>query len=512
MQNSSLVDHNAGALSLAATEVAYTRNKTPFRPADDLWDWFDGPFHLYLNFLRIDGQFLHLREPFKACMAVFAKGYSSHYVQNLFQAFTHFLSERVALEPFQTISVVEVSNYAGRLGTDLWRIGTLNALLQKWNDLALPWLDPDCAEYLGGRKKPGNEKGAAVRTRDPSKGPFSEDEYIALYKAVDAAYGEHRLAAWALVLTRLLFVCGGRISQYAALKLLDFKRQGETFVISLPQIKNGAEHARVAFKDFALSPQTCRLVGQYVEQRLALGDTAESPMFAETEVMSQPPAQSRRSANDNFLGHSTGATLSKAFMGALRDVAPPTERLNFGQMPVSPRRFRYTLGTRMAEEGASKVLIADALGHGDLQNVDVYFEASPRIVENIDKAMGAMLAPLAQAFRGRLVDGEADTTLKGAPGSRIIDFRVSAAPLASCAGKAQGCAFNKPVACYTCFKFEPWLDGPHDRVLERLEVDRERFADDPRMAAINDDAIQAVREVIAECAAVRAQRAGVGRA
>jgi hypothetical protein len=62
------------------------------------------------------------------------------------------------------------------------------------------------------------------------------------------------------------------------------------------------------------------------------------------------------------------------------------------------------------------------------------------------------------------------------------------------------------VACYTCFKFEPWLDAPHEKVLQRLNDERKRFASDERLAEINDDAIKAVEEVIAECAQVHAQR------
>ena len=47
----------------------------------------------------------------------------------------------------------------------------------------------------------------------------------------------------------------------------------------------------------------------------------------------------------------------------------------------------------------------------------------------LDKVMDAMLAPLANAFRGRLIKGEDQSTHKGAPGSRIIDFRISSAPI-----------------------------------------------------------------------------------
>jgi hypothetical protein len=146
------------------------------------------------------------------------------------------------------------------------------------------------------------------------------------------------------------------------------------------------------------------------------------------------------------------------------------------------------------------------MGHADLQNVEVYVSASPAIVENIDRTMGALLAPLARAFKGQVVETEAQTTNKGAPGSRIIDFRVSKDPVGSCAGKGGGCAFNKPVACYTCFRFEPWLDAPHEKVLQRLEAEREKWSADARMAAVNDEPIRAVEEVIALCVQISQQR------
>lgn len=509
MHSSSQTINAAGQeLVLRLPEVAHTKSGCAFCPTDDVWDVFDGPFHLRLDFLRLKGDFAHVRDPLKACLLVFARSNSPYYTQNLFGVFVNFASTRDASEPFMSVSVAEVSNYINRLKPhERWKQGTFNALLQKWNALGLPGVEAEAALYLSERRKPGNEKGAAVRTRDPVHGPFSQAEYTALYKAVDAAYGQGELPQWAAVLTRLLFACGGRISQYAALKLRDLERRQDAFVLRLPQVKNRTAHVRVVFKEFNLSPQTGRFIKDYVDQLSAEAESEDSAMFPESMVLTEGSARERPST-DMFFGHCTADALRRVFISALREIAPPTERLDYAPIPISPRRFRYTLGTRMAEEGASRAVIADALGHADLQNVGVYFEASPKIVENIDKAMDALLAPLANAFRGRLVEDEEHSTHKGAPGSRIIDLRVSTAPLASCSGKGSGCAFNKPVACYTCFKFEPWLDAPHEKILARLEAERARLADDPQMARINDDAINAVRQVIAECEAVRAQRAG----
>lgn len=498
----------AHALAPRLPEVAHTKSGVAFCPTDDVWDVLDGPFRMHLDFLRLGEDLAVVRDSLKSCLLVFVKSYSPHYAQNLFSAFRHFLTLRGEAGPFTSFSVAEVANYRARLQPhEAWRVGTLNVLLQKWHALGLPGVDDDAAAYLGEKRKPGNDKGTAVRARDPVHGPFSHAEYTALYKAVDTAFGQGTLPHWAAVLTRLLFACGGRISQYASLKLTDLVCRQDSFALQLPQVKNGAAHARAVLKEFSLSPQTGRMVKEYADVLLAEGETPDSPMFPEARVLAAK-SRPQRPDNDLFFGHCTAQDLGRVFRTALQAVAPPSERLDFAPTPISTRRFRYTLGTRMAEEGASRAVIADALGHADLQNVGVYFEASPKIVENIDKAMDAMLAPLANAFRGRLIEDEEHSTHKGAPGSRIIDLRVSTAPLASCSGKGSGCAFNKPVACYTCFKFEPWLDAPHEKVLARLEAERARLADDPQMARINDDAINAVRQVIAECEAVRAQRAG----
>jgi integrase len=494
-------------------EVAFTRSGLAFRPNEDVWHWRDGPFPVHLDFRRLSLPATVPTDSLKYTLYVFAKRNSPAHVTNLFNAFVHFLAQRRSDGPLNTISVSEVANYIARLGAhEKWRVGTLNVLLQKWAALGLAGVDAECTRYLRERRKPGNPKGTAVRQRDPVEGPFSEEEYTALYKAVDAAYGAGEIPLWVIVLARLLFACGGRISQYASLKLSDFKAESSQFILNLPQAKTGLAHARASFVEFRLSPQTGRLLLEHIERHRADGLESDAPLFPESEVLLKGEVANAYPANDPFRGHCTRDALSRNFNGAMSAIAPLTSRLDFAPLPVTSKRFRSTFGTRLAEEGAGRAEIAERLGHVDLQNVDVYFEASPIIVENIDKAMGRQLAPLARAFRGRLVEDEEHSTHKGAPGSRIIDFRVSSKPLASCAGKAQGCGFNKPVACYTCFKFEPWLDGPHEKVLKRLEEERAQWAQDERMAAINDEAIEAVREVIAECAQVRAQQCAEGTA
>jgi len=183
---------DASALSLEhrLPDVAFTRSGLRFRPNDDVWHWLDGPFEVNLDFRRFDMPSTVPVSSLKYTLHVFAKKNAPSYVTNLFNAFVHFLAQRVGEATLKTISVAEVSNYFARLKEhEKWRIGTLNVLLQKWQTLGLPGVDAECTQYLRERRKPGNKKGAAVRQRDPVEGPFSEEEYTTLYKAVDAAYG-----------------------------------------------------------------------------------------------------------------------------------------------------------------------------------------------------------------------------------------------------------------------------------------------------------------------------------
>lgn len=494
----------AGALVILLPESATTKSGVQFSPRENPWHFQDGTTAVHIDFDRIPSGCCTLEQSLRWTLVSVFRSLAPMTVQNLFDTFVHFGSKLAGAGiACSSIGVREIQAYrAALLPHEQWRVATFNALIQRWFLLNHPGVDEEGVQYLREARKGGNSKGDAVRTHDPEKGPFTEKEYTLLYRALDQAYGAGALEGWAFVLGRLLFATGARISQYASMKLCDLKvsadSDGRTFTVDVPLVKQGEEHSRKRLKPYALSPQTGQLLFDYINGAKARGAATDAPLF---------PSKREGAGNGVFKGHCAGVELSRRFVQAVSPHAPVTHRLNGAALPVTPRRFRYTLGTRLAEEGCSKAVIADRLGQSDLQNVDVYYEASPKIVENIDAALFEPLAPIAQAFHGRLIEGDSQATRAGAPGASIRDLRVSVDVIASCATDGE-CGFLKPVACYTCFKFEPWLDGPHEKVLARLLQEREKHQADPRVAAVNDDTILAVREVIAECAAVKAQRRG----
>lgn len=172
----------------------------------------------------------------------------------------------------------------------------------------------------------------------------------------------------------------------------------------------------------------------------------------------------------------------------------------FGDLHINPRRFRYTHATNLVMTGASKYVVARELGHTDTQNVDVYTEFNEEMADRIDEALAPALTPLAQAFSGRLIDSEKDAIRMNDPRSRI--HNADGNSVGNC-GKYGFCS-DGTIHCYTCNKFEPWLNAPHQKILDSViaECRRKKV-----MGATNfvlqshNRSIDAIKIVIKKCEA-----------
>jgi hypothetical protein len=177
-------------------------------------------------------------------------------------------------------------------------------------------------------------------------------------------------------------------------------------------------------------------------------------------------------------------------------------------LSITSRRLRYTLATRMVASGASRYAVAHALDHSDLQSVPVYFDVDENIVDNLDAALALALAPRAQAF---VVAREEDAQRGNLKGSRchFSDRETDThEPIGMC-GNDSFCNVVGPMACYTCRRFQPWMDGPHEEVLDFLVERRAGRQDqglDAKLVGIEDNVILAVAGVIKQIAGIREER------
>ena len=167
---------------------------------------------------------------------------------------------------------------------------------------------------------------------------------------------------------------------------------------------------------------------------------------------------------------------------------------------LTSHRFRRTLGTDMNREGAGLGAIAFALDHTDYQSAGVYTATTADIATRLDRKIGKLLAPLAQAFAGVIVRDESEAVRGDNPESRIRT--MSGSDNVGTCGNFSFCGSRAPIACYTCVKFQPWIEAPHEENLNRLYEEREEILDatgDETIARQLDRSILAIEDVIRRC-------------
>lgn len=484
---------------------ARTRSGVEFNPNDATWCYRDQTETISLDFtsLPISGPLL---KSAKLALLWYAEQLSASHLKNSFSRLLHFVRylDRNSDCPVNEITGWGLINYRSSLNRRTsWYLGSLAGLLRKWTELRYPGVSADALVLLDQLRIEGNMKGEAVLTHDPFEGPFTDIELSSLHAALDRAHAEGSVEREAYLLAYLYMLLGQRSVQYAALKVCDVsmvRAQDGTsvYMLRVPRAKQRNQLARTEFKHRALIPRVGSLLVSHANEirelyRYRLSDPTQAPLF---------PAR-RRTANEplGFEFHRTRDSLTAFLKNSLKSLTVKSERT--GQLlGINPTRFRRTVATRAAVEGHGELIIAELLDHTDTQNVGVYIEARPELIDRIDRAVAMRLAPMAQAFVGMLIRDESEATRAGDPDSRICDprFDESMKPAGSC-GKHGFCGLMAPTACYTCVSFQPWLDGPHEAVLAHLISERERLhsSRDLRIASINDRTILAVAEVVRLC-------------
>lgn len=449
----------------------------------------------------------------KEVLVWYAENKSPFHLSNMFFYLSHFLKRGAGSVgcPILAITPELILSYrSSLLDRDSYYLGSLSGFLQKWHSLKLPGVNGDAIALLKQLRIKGNKKGEAVRTMDPENGPYTDIEFEAIYFALDGSYDAGKTDLSDYLLVWLFMALGQRPIQYAALKLCDLvvgvgKDGALVYTLRVPRAKQRGQLSRGDFKDRVLIPQIGEKLAQLREEvgdafRSILPDPDQAPLFS--------AKRSRKNEPPGFEYHRTAQSLAGTLEGVLNRLSVTSERTGEA-IHITATRFRRTLGTRAAVEGHGELVIAELLDHTDTQNTGVYVQAVPAIVERIDRAMALHLAPLAQAFAGVIIEDESKASRSGDTSSRICDPRYDATmkPMGNC-GKHGFCGQFAPIACYTCRSFEPWLDGPHEAVLEHLISERQRLlaGSDVRIVSVNDRTILAVAEVVRRCEITRSRK------
>ena len=491
--------------------LAVSRDDYEFNPAASRWTLSkEVSLNLDLVLSRLDPEF---RASYRRVLRFYAEEYSPAYCGGIHYGIEKLLADTGA----DAFSVSMLRAYRASLDAATeWRLGTIRAFLIRWHDQGRPGVSDDVVEFLQSITIKGNPKGRPVLSLDPDCGPFNDEEVEAILAAVAEHYERGGIAQDTLALTMLLAYTGRRPGQLTHLRVGDLT-EGTTpdgrriDVLSIPRAKQRGCRPRTRFSSFWLDPELQRVVAAQraavIDSAASIGDLSderlnELPLFPNWGALARIRSQTElRVALKNDSLHVTTGVVRQG-LAQLHVVSGRTGR----RLHITPRRFRYTLGTRAARAGYGAFVVAQLLDHSDIQHVWVYQRPHPNFRQHVDRAVGGQLDRVANAFLGQLVDSEAQARHGHNPGMRVGDRETKTG---SC-GDAGFCG-AQAYACYTCIHFQPWLDGPHEGVLEWFLRERDRAAEagaSPQVVAATDRSIGAVRAVIAACDARRAELDG----
>lgn len=400
------------------------------------------------------------------------------------------------LDPIQFISLKNKRGPARE-----YQVSTLRGFFRFWYNTGLWGVSDAFIEHTDALSFKGNEKGRAVLTHDLSTGPYSSIEMQGIFTGMANAYGEYKLGQTDYLVGYLHAELGQRTCQYAQLRFGDFSSD---LVVNLPRGKRREAGFRKYFSKYEISESLYELVQLQKASVIAeIGPNNfidDFPLFPNYDVLNG----SIQSGDEITEAHHA---LKQDWIDSLARVEATinviSERTS-QRVHLTATRFRRTLGTDLAREGYGVAVIATALDHDDKQNAAIYIQTSAEMVTRLDQKLSRCLAPIAQAFAGVIVENEKSAIRGDDPTSRIRTHYGEDA-IGSC-GEMGFCGANAPVACYTCVKFQPWRDAPHEEVLIQLFDEREEIiktTGDQTIAGVLDRSILAVEDVIQRCEKMR---------
>lgn len=360
--------------------------------------------------------------------------------------------------------------------------------------------DPELSLQLKGMKAPGNLKGRKVLSSDPEEGSFTPEEVELLDQVLKRGTGDPKGA----IIAQLFQELGLRPIQVLRTRWSGLHRfeanvveAGQTrklvrYVLSVPRAKERGEHRAEEVRPIST----------------LLGDRLEK---------FKPGMHDEKTPLCWWLAPDTSSLdlrhLVQGWVDEAGIVSPRTGDL----LKANPSRFRYTLATEAARDGASRFDIAHLLFHVDLQNVEVYFDAAGTVMDQIEDSLERAFGSHLNRFQGKLAGATDVTPYEGlqrrvVPGvfPQLPEAPILQMGLGACGHDVQQfgiCKLAPPITCYRCPKFAAFREVDHKAVGDALEaMARSRFGDraDDRIGGELVLTIQAIRDLERQIAEERA--------
>ena len=326
----------------------------------------------------------------------------------------------------------------------------------KWNgDAGLLWGEQH--GFLIHALPSQSNKNRVARSADPYSGSLTETEVRDVTYAVCKAYEEGLLHIEHLAVYFFALLLGYRHSQILNLKVEDLKYSEDlkSWKLRVEMIKQKNKSSAIyvtvrlpvlinTLLDY-LVPLSRKRGKTYLIHRTT---TVAGYLIPEELIKSLPDKKC------------TGNSIFDRVQKIVHSLGVRSSRVEGGLINLNFIRFKHTLLTRAAINGATAHELMYLGMHNDLTSARSYIDSIPAAQARIREELGPAFSSIAQAFLGAVYEGGYERALLEMPDSIKRHYGIAQAKPIGVCGSAVNCTDHAPIACLLCPKFQPFRDAP----------------------------------------------------
>jgi integrase len=343
--------------------------------------------------------------------------------------------------------------------------------------------------------------GHIARFRDSRKGAFTWEEQVQINEKIINEEGDGEGRAIVSIYQQL----GIRPEALVLLqrKHLEciYTRSGQEFFLNIPRVKKPG--AMGDLNDFVRKPINNRLGRLLLKLHAAESVASNSPLLPSLNKPYPHQVIHRRMLQWADEVDLVTTRLSLETQG-YRDMRFKKNRSpKFARLPVTAYRFRRTLATNLAEQGATMYEIAEALDDQTINQAFTYVENTSLITDVLESTIDCHpdWTQIIMLFRGEVSDHQGKVlpeVLGGAPHLADYDEFRDIGSIGHCANDDR-CELEPPLSCYTCPFFRPVLNiKPHERQLVQIqrELNKNICVESDRMSSVLRKNMAAIAQLL----------------
>jgi len=375
-----------------------------------------------------------------------AINFSACYVKSINNAFKKFFSA----SQIKIIDAESILRFrAGLHEHEVYCLCCMKSFLNRWVNFNYPGIHSSSVSVFNDIKFNRGAIGEAVKRRDPREGPLSDNELYIVISKTYKLLSESKIDLSLFCFVQLLIHTGRRPVQLTSLKNIDLKKDESGTFVKIPRVKQQLSF-RESFTSnmlderlFSTMLQLIKSTINQLEVKFGVGldqDTKDMlPIFIDKQVVDSCTSLSDLKKNiESDLLHARNESLTNELKRMVKLHGFISDRTGKA-INLNPRRFRYTLGSNLARNGASINEIAEALDHSTISSAGIYIKNTANNVEKIDLHMSKFLSPLSNVFMG--LDSELNS-------KNFIEVIKDAFCLTEDA--------QADIKCFGCKKFNQW--------------------------------------------------------